>query len=346
MHNGCSFARVSGRFVFAAVLWGVLTGVALAQPSGFGAMGASETHVNTVNPLNGSWVPHLVGNRALGFGPGDAWNVAIGGATSATLLTQGQHTTTASNVLAGDVDYVFLSIGGNDFLNQGTNIASGILSGSSLTSFITTYIDNVTTAVNVVEQASPAGFVLFGVPDISLLPLGLAQFTTTVQKQRIQAATDEANARLLELAGDRDLVFVDFAATQRALASLPSVVVGGLPIDMTTPGPQPSAGDHFYVDGVHPGALGNAVLASLFATALSDGYGLGIAPLSDLEILQNAGLSAQYTGETFTPTFDYSRFVITPVPEPSVASLAGCTLVAGFLLRIRLRAKASWGAPP
>lgn len=47
----------------------------------FGAMGASDTHVNTPTaPLYGSWVPHLVTDRGLNFGTNDAWNVAIGGA--------------------------------------------------------------------------------------------------------------------------------------------------------------------------------------------------------------------------------------------------------------------------
>lgn len=320
----------------ALLLW---SRFAAAQAPGFGAMGASETHVNTANPLNGSWVPHLVASRGLNFGPSSAWNVAIGGATSTTLLTQNQHTVTAASVAAGDVDYVFLSIGGNDFLNQRANIASGALSGTSLDAFLDAFISNVMTAVNAVDQSDPTGFVLLGVPDISLFPLGLAEFTTAAEKQRIQSATDQANAKLLDLASGHELAFVDFAETQRELASLPSVVIGGVTFDMTMPGPWPSAGDHFFVDGVHPGAAGNAILASLFATALNEGYGLAISPLSDLEILQNAGLESQYTGETFTSAFDYSRFVVAPVPEPSAALLVGCAVAAGAARRWHQRTR-------
>ena len=50
-------------------------GSVAAQAPGFGAMGASETDGTT---LLGSWVPHLVANRGINFGPGQAWNVAVG----------------------------------------------------------------------------------------------------------------------------------------------------------------------------------------------------------------------------------------------------------------------------
>lgn len=307
--------RIAASFCFLHFL----AGAVFAQ--GFGAMGASETFGNT---LTGSWVPHLVANRGLNFGPGNAWNVAVDGATSATLLTQNQHILTRNNVQAGNVNYAFLTIGGNDFLAQGANIASGALSGPALTAFINNYVANVTTATDTVLSASPSGFVLVSAPDISLLPAGIASFTDPIQRQRVHDATDQANAGLRALAISRSIVFVDFAGAQRYLAAQPSVVIGGVTFNMTMPG----GADHFFQDAIHPGAAGNGVIASLFATGLDVGYSLNIAPLTDLEILQNAGLAGQYTGETFTPNINYRQFVTFAVPEPHVAFLLLVPVVA------------------
>ena len=47
---------------------------------GIAAMGASETQGTA---FDGSWVPWLANDRGLNFGPGQSYNVAIGGSSSA-----------------------------------------------------------------------------------------------------------------------------------------------------------------------------------------------------------------------------------------------------------------------
>src|SRR5262245_24927407 len=98
-------------FGIASVIAGAMVaeqGVA-SEISGFAAMGASET-AGTPSDYKGSWVPFFVNQHKLDFGGvGNPYNVAIGGATSATLLTQEQHTEVAGLVASGDVDVAFLS---------------------------------------------------------------------------------------------------------------------------------------------------------------------------------------------------------------------------------------------
>src|SRR5262245_34512551 len=95
-------------FLAAACLTVATSAAHAASINGFAAMGASETAGTDVT---GSWVPYVVNQRGLNFGgAGNPFNVAIGGATSATLLTQGQHTQVQTFVQNGDVDLAFLSI--------------------------------------------------------------------------------------------------------------------------------------------------------------------------------------------------------------------------------------------
>ena len=105
------------------------TGARAATIDGFASIGASETQGTTYNH---SWVPYEVDDHGWNFGgAGNPYNVAIGGATSATLLAQGQDTQVAALVAPGDVDLATLSIGSNDFNAQATQIASGALSGAA-----------------------------------------------------------------------------------------------------------------------------------------------------------------------------------------------------------------------
>src|SRR5262245_56080457 len=101
--------------------------------NGYAAMGASEP---AGTAFTGSWAPYMTNLRGLNFGgPGWPYNVAVGGATSVTLLSQGQHTDVAALVQNGNVQLSFLSIGGNDFSAVGGQISSGALSGAALTAW-------------------------------------------------------------------------------------------------------------------------------------------------------------------------------------------------------------------
>lgn len=97
---------------------------------GIGAVGSSTTDEYQFYPprsMARNWVEILAETRGWNFGSfttefrpeprnqGYEYNWARSRATTATLLTQGQHTGLATQVAAGDVTLAFVWIGNNDF---------------------------------------------------------------------------------------------------------------------------------------------------------------------------------------------------------------------------------------
>ncbi|MBI3837843.1 MAG: PEP-CTERM sorting domain-containing protein [Planctomycetia bacterium] len=301
--------------------------------NGYAAMGASETAGTS---YTGSWVPYLANQRGANFGgAGQPYNVAVGGATSATLLTEGQHTEVASLVQSGNVDLSFLSIGGNDFSAVGGQIAGGSLSGPALTAWAQGVVTNIDTAMDTVLSAHPIGMIVAGMPDIPLTPAGRVGFDTPTKLQRGEAAVDLFDSLLLPEVLARGLVFVDFSKALRDLNAAP-LVVGGVTIDMVNASTDPT---HFFQDGKHPAAVGNGLVANLFLKALNIGYGTNFALLTDLEILTTAGLAGSYTGET--SNLPYANY-ITAVPEPSTIALIMAAFLTGSLFWRRSSKTSTW----
>lgn len=293
---------------------------------GYAAMGASDT---AGTAYTGSWVPYLANQRGFDFGPGMSYNVAIGGAKSDTLLTQGQHTAVQFLVQNGNVDVAYLMIGGNDFFSVATSIANGSLTGAGLTAWAQGVVDNIGVAMDTVLSANPHGMIVAGLPDIGLTPGGIAVFTTPVEFQRIANAADVVNGLLQEEVLARGQVFVDIAAAMRDLNAAP-LVVGGVTIDTVNASADPT---HFFQDLRHPAAVGNGLTANLFIEAVNLGFGTNYALFSDLEILTTAGLAGSYTGET--SNLPYASYIVTPVPEPSTMVMLALGAVGLTLLRRR-----------
>lgn len=284
-------------------------------------MGGSES---AGTDYTGSWVPYEAFQRGLNFGGTSLpYNVAIGGATSVTLLQQGQQTQVASLVQQGLVDVSYLMVGGNDFSAVSGQIASGSLSGAALTAWGQSVVDNIDTALDTVLSAGPVGMIVAGMPDIPLTPGGRAGFHTPASQLRGENAVNVVNALLEPEVLSRHLVFVDIAAALRYLNQQP-LLVGGVTIDMVNPSTDPT---HFFQDGKHPAAVGNGLFANLFLEALNVGYGTNYPLLTDNEILTIAGLGSSYTGETSKVPYD--SFITSGVPEPSTWGLAVSAALVG-----------------
>lgn len=301
--------------------------------NGYAAMGASETQGGPTD-TKGSWVPWLANDRGLDFGPSQNRNVAIGGSTTQDLLTAGQHTKVAGFVAADQADVAFLFCGGLD-MSQSTalQIALGNLSGATwangVVSRLVTAMDTVLAANN---PTGTTGMVVAGVPDMSLTPGVIALDLPPEVTAPGIAAIDLANALLKAEVLARNLVFLDVASAMRDMNAAP-LVVGGVTINTTVGNPNPT---HFFTDSVHPGFVGNGIFANLMLTALNVGYGQSIAPFTDQAILQKAGLSGSYTGETSDLSYaDYVYF--NAVPEPTSFVLLGMAGVAFVMIRRRVR---------
>lgn len=272
-----------------------------AALEGFAAMGASETQ-GTAH--KGSWVPYLAIDRGLNFGPNQSYNKAVGGSTSSSLLTGGQHTAVASLVEAGNVDLAFLFIGGLDVPPVASKIMAGTL---NVPVWADGVVSNILTAVDTVMAENPAGMVVAGLPDMRLVP-GSLEVMTPEQAQPIADAIDLVNGQLKSEVLNRDLVYLDVATAMRDMYASPPVV-GGVLINMTVGSSDPT---HFFQDDIHPAVVGNGIFANLMMTALNEGHETGLALITDQEILARAGLSGSYTGET--SALDYGKYVITLLP--------------------------------
>jgi hypothetical protein len=292
---------------------------------GIAAMGASETEGDT---YDGSWVPYLANQRGLNFGPNQSYNVAIGGSDSSDLLAEGQDTKVAGFVAANEVNLAFLTVGGLDFPPVATQILNHTLNTSA---FVNQVTGNITTAVDTVLAAGPTKMIVLGVPDMSLTGGGQATLTTPALRQPVVSLVDQVNATLKPEILGRGQVYVDFAGLMRSWSAQP-LVIGGVTIDTKDEGSAPT---DLWLNDLHVAVVGNAIFANLMLSAINKEYGTAYPLFSDQFILQTAGLSSSYSGET--SHIDYSSFVYLPAPEPSslVLALLAALGIASGLWRTR-----------
>ena len=299
------------------------TDAAAAPITGFAAMGASETQGTT---YSGSWVPWLALDRKLNFGPSQTYNKAVGGSTTTSLLSGGQHTKVASLVESGSVDLAYLFIGGLDVPPVAVDI---LFEALDVPTWANDLVGRIMTAADAVLDENPTGMIIAGLPDMSLVP-GAAPYKAVAAP--IVAAIDYTNDLLKAEVLARNQVYIDTASFMRDINASP-FVVGGVAINVTTGSSNPT---HFFVDDIHPGTVGNGIFANLMITALNEGYGTSVALFDDQAILAKAGLSASYTGQT--SNVDYAKYIyFNPVPEPASVTLAVIGLVSLSIVVVRRR---------
>ncbi len=115
------------------------------------------------------------------------------------------------------------------------------------------------------------------------------------------------------MAAERGIHGVDIEGIQALYLSPDPLIVGGVEIIKAQP-TSPSPYHFFLPDGAHAGTVVQGLIANTFIEAMNRGYGTSFTPLSDQEILANAGISDPNPGGA--PTYyDVTRFVF---PETSV----------------------------
>lgn len=285
--------------------------VLLAPPAlaAFPPVGVLSLGDSLTDPPTGRWPGILSAERGVRFGgPGNPLNLAASGATIATLLSGGQHTAARARIEAREADVAFLWIGGNDVRAPGfaLAVAEGALAGAALETALDGFADGIAAAADEVLAGGPRGLVLSAVPDVTLTPGALALVPDPSKRAAVAAAIDGLNARLRAFAGTRGAVFLDDAALQREVQGAP-LLVGGVTI-----APGQGGATFLYADAIHPGVVGQAIVANARIAALNAAFGAGIAPLADLEILQIAGLGHLYAGETLSERLDYAGYLAFP----------------------------------
>jgi len=322
-------ARLSCICLLALSLCAAISSAASAAPLvGFAAMGASETQGTG---HSGSWVPYLAVDRGLNFGPSQSYNRAVGGATTTSLLSSGQHTQVRNIVQAGNADVAFLFIGGNDFGPVALQLAGGTLDKDTWAAGM---VSRMMTATDTVLTANPKGMIVAGLPDMTLMPAAQA-YVPSLPPEALQNVLDAINLVNAQLKAEvlaRDLVYLDTAAAMRDMNAAP-LVVGGVTIQTVGSSSNPT---YFFQDGLHPAVVGNGIFANLMITAINEGFDQSISLIPDQLMLQRAGLSAQYTGQT--SNLDYASYVyMNVVPEPSSLALLAIASLTLTCVAVRTR---------
>src|SRR5262249_471848 len=133
---------------------------------------------------------------------GFKYNWARAGATSATLLSQGQHTGLASQASSEGVWTGVLAIGSNDFSPRSgpySNIYNGDWSAAQIQSYVNQSLANIETALATVRNAGTS-LVVASLFDTGPPPFTVSRFPNAANRDRVTAVVQMVNAGLKELA--------------------------------------------------------------------------------------------------------------------------------------------------
>ena len=291
--------------------------------------------------------------------PGGTWgeprrtlhqfNWARSGASSNTLISEGQHTGVSSVVASDNVEYGVLFIGANDFYPSDAaylGIYTGTWTQLQIDQHVADVLANINTALDEMESAG-LPMIILNVPDYGIAPAVAAVLTDAAGRQSVTDVIDGLNASIDAVAQARGMVIVDIGAGLVSIFGThaspnTSLLVGNVPIDLTASdtagGGNPTAG--FVHDGVHPNTVLQGIIANSVLEALNIGFGAGLTLFTEAEILGHRGIA--YGGsDTLSATYgDYSDY-ITAYPEPTLAvpalggigSLVLVALLAGVVRR-------------
>ena len=257
---------------------------------------------------------------------GYEYNWARSGATSYTMIQQGQHLGAAAQIQAGKVTFVLIGIGANDFSphfgDAYRRIYDGSMSDAELQAKIARAIADVTTAVDTVRQAGARGVALTLFTQWELDPTIATDFPDAAKRRRVVDAIDAVNAGLTAMASSRGVALIDqnaFGMTQILpyLDEQGFFSVGGERIDFLHNGDEPHHAK--LADGSHVGTVMSGLVANYyFVDMLQQHFGVTIPRLTDAEILQQAGIvPAAGPTPTSTPTLPPAP-TATPTETPTV----------------------------
>jgi lysophospholipase L1-like esterase len=280
-----------------------------------------------------SWVEILAEIRGVNFGAYDpdgssrgeprnagfAYNWSRSGATTASLLAQGQHTGVAAQVARGEVGLVWINIGCNDVLDA--------LHAADPTSALRAATEqapgHLARAVETILAASrDVKVVLVTIPD----PASLPEIREDLRAGRLERGwVDRAgqsvrrfNASIWALAArDERLSVVDLYWTLELASKLAQ---GHWKVAGRDLRAEPGADrlDHaFLADGRHPGTLVQGLLARLFIDTVNNRFQAGLRRLDDAELLSHAERVEAELGRKLAGSDTAGAFEVTSIPAPT-----------------------------
>jgi Ca2+-binding RTX toxin-like protein len=320
--------------------------------TGFGMAGDSlvDEYLNQAHTYAQSWVELLGEYRSddipLGLykdSVGNTWgeprrngyeyNWARYGATSATLLSAGQHTGLAGQIAADEVSHVAIAIGQNDFLPDFSgpyfDIYVGNWTQTQIDNHVNAVVGRITTALNTVDTNN-AKVILSNIIDYGLAPLTQAFFPDAARRQSVTDVINVVNAQLRQLASDRSIPLLDLSRLSVDLLGGSSITIGG---NVFTATAGVGVQNIFVDDGVHSHTGTSAIIANAYLQALNSGYGESIPLFSEQEMTTILNLT--YSSDTLN--FDFPSYVVAPplvslsTNNATVAEAGGAATVTAIL---------------
>jgi lysophospholipase L1-like esterase len=262
-----------------------------------------------------SWVQQL---QAMRPNQVAIYNQAFSGATSNSLfqsemdsdgvLHAPQVQAVADLVAHHTVKDVFLMIGANDVLAD-LPLFNPSNPSIFVSTFVTTVVGNIETALMTVAQSGHVNQVVSTVPDVTVTPyfqMNIAPLTPLVE-----TAINLANDQIKTFAASQHIPVVDLYGLTRLATQ--TITVGGvqlLPATLANFATAPSQ-TLFTIDGFHPNSVGQGLIANTILKAFDAGYDVNIQHLrlTDQQILAEPGIAqvAGLHGHTF---FDVTPFVL------------------------------------
>jgi hypothetical protein len=207
------------------------------------------------------------------------------------MISGGQVSGLASQISAGQVQYAIVFIGYNDFsILTGTyqEIYSNQISDAALQIKVNQVIANITSAVNTLHNAGALGIVVTTIADPGAADMVKAQYPNATQRQRATNAINAVNTGIRTLASSK-VSINEWGAFAESIVTKDILTIGGVQIQVNGVGNEPH---NLSLADMHAGTVFSGLIAnSIFIEPMNQAYNLGITPLSDHEILQNAGLT-------------------------------------------------------
>jgi lysophospholipase L1-like esterase len=273
---------------------------------------------------------------------GYKYNWALSGATSSSLLSEGQDTGLQGQAASDGVLTAVLAIGSNDFNPTSSSaylaIYFGFWSASQIQTYVNQTLANIETALATVRTGGLSVMVA-NLLDPGATPAAVSVVPNAASRDRVDAAIQSVNAGLKNLAQKYQAPLLDWYGLEKAIfgpnTSLHSTLkVGNVNLNLrgSDPGPPSSAPNNAFVsDGFHPNTAMQGIFANVMLQALDSGYGAGLALFSEQEILSYALIPYGGSDTLLSQIGAYTNYVLLPtLPRITSIHVAGTNVVLRF----------------
>jgi hypothetical protein len=285
----------------------------------------SDEYLHETYSYASAWSETLASTDRVNLGVQGAWpeprrdngysqNWARAGATTETMVTEGQHLGLAQQSANGEIDVAVMMIGQNDF-GPWTETYWAIYNGYATQQQID---ERTAIAFEYIEEAVMA-VAQEGVPFLvsTIVDYGAATFTRELypdpaKRNLVSQVIDDVNQQTLALCEQLAVPVIDIPGMTEeflgtTLAPIDSITAFGNTLTNTA---GVAATNMFVDDGIHPHTLLQACIGNLVLEGLHQGYNADVSLIPYDEMLALAGLP--YTPDTFSVPF--ADYVILPSP--------------------------------